>query len=209
MSDIAKRFLIVSTLLLITAIITFGAYSTKSYSGILYTKDIPLIVGNWFGSDLKIDERTYEILETRDLIMRKYINANSDSVILAVIFSQNNRKIAHPPEVCFTGAGWVKTDRGSEKIIIEGYEFVMNRLILQKDTYTQIALYLYKSGKRLTPNYFFQQINIILNGALHKDTSNALIRISVLSSESNIEKSIILAKEFAKEIIPILEKKLP
>jgi hypothetical protein len=85
-------FLIAAFPLLFTAVLTFGAYSVRSYSGTLYTKDIPMIIGDWYGKDLPIGERTYEILETRDIFTREYVNPNSERILFTIVFSQDNRK---------------------------------------------------------------------------------------------------------------------
>ncbi|MGQ9609408.1 MAG: exosortase C-terminal domain/associated protein EpsI [bacterium] len=203
-----KRFIIAFILLSFTAIITYGSYSLRNYSDELYTPKIPLIIGNWYGKELGMDERTYKILETKDAIMREYINSN-DTVLLAIVFSQDNRKVAHPPEVCFAGGGWERSDRGIETLIINGREIKMNRLILQKDSWKQVVLYLYKSGDKLTENYYAQQFNIILNGMLSKDTSSALIRVSANVYDGDVSEKIALTKNFFREIIPIIEQKLP
>lgn len=203
-----KRIIIAFILLSFTAIITYGSYSLRNYSDELYTRRIPLIIGNWYGKELGMDERTYEVLETKDAIMREYINSN-DTVLLAIVFSQDNRKVAHPPEVCFAGGGWERSDRGIETLIIDGREIKMNKLILQKDSWKQVVLYLYKSGDKLTEKYYAQQFNIILNGMLSKDTSSALIRVSANVYDGDVSEKIALTKNFFREIIPIIEQKLP
>jgi EpsI family protein len=208
MSISTKRYLIVTGLLSATFFITFGAYSTRDYSGELYTRNIPIVIGNWYGKDFSMDERTYEILETRDAIMREYTNQDGESVLFALVFSQNNRKVAHPPEVCFAGGGWERAKRDTEIITVGDQEIKVNRLILQKNSGKQIVLYLYKSGDKLVSNYYVQQFNIVLNGMLHKDTSSALIRISSITN-SNEDRTLALTKKFTGEIIPILEKLLP
>lgn len=208
MSDSAKRFIIVCILLSFTAIVTYGLYAGKSYSGELYTHKIPMIIGNWYGKELGMDERTYEVLETRDAIMREYTNSNA-TVLLAIVFSQNNRKVAHPPEVCFAGGGWERADKSIETLIFDGREIKMNKLILQKNSSKQVVLYLYKSGDKLTENYYVQQLNIIKNGMLRKNTSSALIRVSTYISGEDISEKMALTKSFIAEIIPVIQQKLP
>ena len=63
-----KRYVIVVILLLVTGILTFGAYNDQSYSGILYTQNVPMAIGIWSGMELSTAERTYEVLETRDML---------------------------------------------------------------------------------------------------------------------------------------------
>jgi len=209
MSDSTKRYMITAILLLITALTTFGAYSIRSYSGVLYTQSIPVTIGDWHGRDLPVSGRTYDILETEDIVTREYSNSSGDRVFLSVVFARSNRKVAHPPEVCFAGGGWSRIDRGVHSISVSGRNLKLNRLVLQRGAERQIAMYLYKSGKRLTNNYYAQQLNIILNGMLHRNVSSALIRVSSYSASGDIEKSTELAGEFARTVIPIVEGCLP
>ena len=209
MSSSAKRYLIAVILLLVTAFITFGAYSTKSYSGVLYTQNIPMIMGSWYGRDIAMDERTYDILETRDAFVREYTSSVGEKATLTVVFAQNNRRVAHPPEVCLAGGGWSRTDRDIHSVVVGGRTLRFNRIILQKGSEKQVVLYLYKAGSRLTSNYYSQQLNIIMNGMLRKDTSSALIRLSCYVDGHSVEESSKLLSKFAGEVIPILEQHLP
>ena len=209
MSDFTKRYIIAVTLLSIIALITFGAYSTRDNAGVLYAQDVPMIVGDWYGRDIPMDERTYEILETKDTFMREYVNSSGGKVILAVVCAANNRKVAHPPEVCFAGGGWSRNSKDIQTVRAGSKTVKANRLILQKDTEKQVALYLYKAGEKLTPNYYLQQFNIILNGMLHKNVSSALIRISAHSVGDDVEDATERVRKFAGQVIPILEEYLP
>ena len=65
----------------------------------------PMQIGAWKGEDIPLDDRTYRILETKNLIMRKYVNAKKDEVYLYMVASEKNRKVAHPPEICYAGSG--------------------------------------------------------------------------------------------------------
>ena len=209
MSSFAKRYLIIVILLLVTAFITFGAYSTKSYSGVLHTQNIPMRIGSWYGRDIPMGERTYDVLETRDAFMREYTSSIGERASLTVVFAQNNRKVAHPPEVCLAGGGWSRTDRDIHSVVAGDRTLRFNGIILQKGSEKQVVLYLYKAGSKLTPNYYSQQLNIIVNGMFRKDTSSVLIRISCRSDDRDVETSSRLLSKFAGEVIPVLEQHLP
>jgi EpsI family protein len=215
MSDFTRRYLIAIILLLVTGFITFGAYSTRSYSGALYTQDVPMVIGSWYGKDMPMGERTYEILETRDAFMREYIHSSKGRVFLTVVFARTNRKVSHPPEVCLAGGGWSRTGRDVQMLTLGGERTGMerqlkaNRIILQRGTEKQVVLYIYKAGEKLTSNYYVQQINIVLNSMIRKNTSSALIRFSSHIQNDNVEEATERIRKFAAEVIPILEECLP
>ena len=49
----------------------------------------PQQIGEWRGEDIELTEKEYDILETRNLIMRKYTNAADRRVLyLFIIYSQ-------------------------------------------------------------------------------------------------------------------------
>lgn len=209
MSAFTKRYLISILLLSVAAVTVIGAYSDKSYSGELYTKKIPMAIGNWYGVDIPMSERTYEILETRDTFMREYTNQDSEKVLFTIVFAIDNRKVAHPPEVCFAGSGWSRTDRDVQEIIIDNQAMKVNRLVLEKDSVKQVVLYLYKASDMLTANYYTQQINVIFNKLFRRGSSSALIRISSYADGDNITSAMERTRSFAGGAIPILEEHLP
>jgi EpsI family protein len=207
MPGFSKRYLITVLLLIVTAFISFGAYSTVTRSSVLYTKNIPMIIGNWYGNDIPIEERTYEVLETKDVLMREYKNPEGENVLLTIVYAQNNRKVAHPPEVCFEGSGWSRTNKETQVFSIGNRSLEFNKLTIQKGNEMQLVLYLYKSGDKFTPDYYSQQVNNIFNSILHKKTSSALIRITT-SHKDDIQASTNLISSFIGDVIPILEKSL-
>ena len=209
MSGFTKRYLIVFILLSSTALITFGHYSTEVYSDIIYTQDIPMIIGGWHGRSLASHERTYEILETRDVFMGEYTNSGKDIVFLAVVFSRDNRRVAHPPETCFIGSGWSKSVRDLQTVTLGTRELRVNRMILQKGEEANLVLYLYKAGGKHTHNYYIQQFNLVLNSLLLKKTSSALIRISCYVDGDNLAEAMKRVKIFTAEAIPVLDRCLP
>lgn len=204
-----KRYVIAVALLSVTAFLTFGDYANQSYSGTLYTRDVPMTIGKWSGRELPMDESTYEILETRDAFSRDYVNPAGERAMLTVVFSQSNRKVSHPPEVCLSGGGWSRIERDIQHVAYGDRSLRVNRLVLQKGERKQVILYLYKAGEKLTPNYYHQQLNIVLNGMISKNVSSALIRVSCVVYNNDVEKATALAKRLTQEAMPILRERLP
>jgi len=55
--------------------------------------------------DLEIPDRELVILETRDYLFRRYVLPGSPPVDFCIVFSEDNRKGTHPPDVCLEGLG--------------------------------------------------------------------------------------------------------
>ncbi len=214
-----SRFIIILILLLPAALFTLKLYfSDKDIAKQANTIDIPLYIDSWEGEDISVNERTYEILETRDVIFRKYEKLNSlnnDSekladipVYLCIVFSKSNRAVTHPPEVCYKGSGFSIEEKKAELIQFPDSQLIVaNRLLIQKENHKQVVLYWYKAGNRYTPNYYKQQFNIITQQIMGMKIKSALIRFSIQFDDDN-DRSVEYLKEFIRDIQPSIDEEL-
>lgn len=139
----------------------------------------PYVIGEWKGKDLRITQKEYDILETRNLISREYVNPSGERLFLFIIYSETNRRVFHPPEVCMMGGGVKIVDKRSAVIDSAGYNFSVNKLYTQKDNYRGMALYCYKAGSLYTDNFYLQQAIFALNQLLGGHKGGATIRVSM------------------------------
>lgn len=130
-----------------------------------------------YGYDLELDEQTLTILETTDYLYRRYHAAGATPIDFCVIFSKDNRKGTHPPEVCM-GESVV----ASSNLVVRdvpGRGDVPGRLLMTtSDQRREYHLYVYKCGNDYTPSFWKQQLVIFANGLLGRNASGALIRVS-------------------------------
>jgi len=212
--SIGPRQLIISAVMLgFVGFITFGSYSHRLDAGKLYTAEFPMVIGNWFGREVGMSKDVYEELETRDAIYREYRNPKGESLDLVIVYSPENRKVTHPPDICFQGGGWeqqlkdtIPTPYGRRWGLSE-----INRLILDRGGESkQIALYWYKIGHRQTSSYLDQQLRYFLYSLMHRSRGVALIRISSYAPDPRHVKSETKKLErFAKLVMPLVAKILP
>ena len=167
-------------------------------------RTFPHTVGAWEGEDLEIQEYEYKILETRNLISRRYTNSAGEKLYLFIIYSETNRSVFHPPEVCFIGSGVTVNDKQTEYITSLGKSgFSTNKLYLEKNGSRQIALYSYKVGDFYTDNFYIQQTHFALNQLFGKKRGGATIRVSMSIGETE-EQTIASLKGFMKEVVVLL-----
>ncbi len=142
---------------------------------------VPLEMGDWKGHDLALDEKTYEILETRNVLSRIYQNSKNESVHLMIVASHKDRRVAHPPEVCYLSSHYSILNSAKEVFNFNGQEITFKRFIAQ-DTRNQAhqenVMYVYKVGKLFTANYFAQQLLFAWNRATRQETEIQLIRLA-------------------------------
>ncbi len=206
MNKITTGYIIVIVLLVITSFFSLNLFfRQRTDSDKLDIRTFPHTVGNWKGKDLDVTEKEYKILETRNLISREYANPAGEKIYLFVIYSETNRSVFHPPEVCFIGSGITIADKQCESIDMGKNEFLANKLYLEKGDTKHIALYCYKSGNLYTDSYYMQQIHFAVNQLLGKGRGGATIRVSMLMRKSE-EETLSFLKSFLKDVIRKSEK---
>lgn len=166
----------------------------------------PMSFGEWSGKEIPVDERTYEILETRNLFIREYQNTAGEKVYLYVVYSEDNRKVSHPPELCLQGGGETITSEAKMQLTpsIEG-----TMLSVQKGDTRQVFVYWFKAGKEYTNSYLKQQMKVALARLSGKRLAGALIRVSSVTKGKTGEEVTALLKRFTAEIEPLLAQYVP
>ena len=146
----------------------------------LFSK-VPMQIGVWKGRNVVLDERTYEILETRNVLSRTFKNPEGKTVDLLLVGSHRDRRVAHPPEVCYVGANFdiVNIREGSVRIgdkKIPIKEFVAHDK--KHPSYRENVLYVYKAGDFLTTSYYAQQLHFVWDQLGKREGRILLIRLS-------------------------------
>ncbi len=170
----------------------------------------PQIIAEWSGKDIPLEESVYEILETRNVLCREYsINPQSSTektpVYLTIIYSENNRKVSHPPEVCYSGSGTEIMDKSEITINTSSENIKATKFIAKKNRKKEMVLYWYLAGNEFTTDYIKQQLKIAFKQAQNKKAGGALIKISAPVVESE-EKTLAELKRFAYQAAPLIKR---
>ncbi|MCM8775341.1 MAG: EpsI family protein [Candidatus Omnitrophica bacterium] len=162
-------------------------------------ESFPMNIGGWHGKDFPVDERTYEILETRNVLSRLYIHPDGREIHLFIVGSRRDRRVAHPPEVCYTGSNFVILNEADGSLKIGNKVLPVREFTAQNErnpSAREEVLYLYKIGDRYTTNYYAQQLRFALDRFTRKDSEVFLIRLA------GRDKSVF--KEFLEALLPLL-----
>ncbi|MGH2563665.1 MAG: exosortase C-terminal domain/associated protein EpsI, partial [Ginsengibacter sp.] len=166
----------------------------------------------WVSEDIPLSKQQLVLLGTDNTFVRKYKDPDGKAVYLYIVYSQNNRKIYHPPENCYTGGGGVSIlERTLDAIPVSYKNLIIhaNRLELQARQLHQITFYWFKAGDSFTSSYWKEQTLVAINSLWGKRQGSALIRISADFTGNNKEAAIREVKEFTGLITPQLMKYLP
>ena len=171
----------------------------------------PAVIESWTSENIPISEYDLAILETRNAFIRKYTSPEGKSIFLFIVYSQNNRKVSHPPEICYTGSGATIVSSAHDSIPASGaiLSIQVNKLAVEKGPQKQVVFYWFKVGDTMTSNYWKQQSLIAIKSFTGEPASSALIRISMDADNENISPVTQDLKEFGQHILPYLFSYLP
>ena len=207
-----KKYLFIIFLFSIVAFFSWKLYFFQtSQKDTVNIHDFPKTINDWTSEELSISDDVYAILETKNAFVRRYKSPEGKEVYLYLVYSQFNRKVAHPPEVCYSGSGITIVNNVKEIMPVQGLKepIAANRLLLEKVNFQQFSYYWFKVGEVFTPNYWKQQFLIARNSLMGKNKGSALIRLSVDILDGNQENSVASAKEFTNLVVPVIQKFLP
>lgn len=179
-------------------------FQQRSAEDRLDIRVFPYAVGEWRGKDTTVTDEEYQILETRNLISREYTHPDGEKLHLFIIYSETNRAVFHPPEVCFIGSGIKILDKQRENIAGGQSNFAVNKLYTEKDDYRGIALYCYKAGNLYTDNFYLQQASLAWNQLLGRHKGGATIRVFTFLKEDE-KSSLAILKSFLAQVATIVE----
>ncbi len=206
MGQQAGHFVTVCVTLMIAAVISWYLFFKEAgQEDSIDVTQFPKVIGTWEGVDLPISKDDLAILETNNVFVRRYTNSvDKSQVFLYIVYSRHNRKVSHPPEICYTGNGMTVNEKVHDPVRIDYKNLTIdtNRLHLTKGDFDHLSYYWFKIGDQFTSNYWKQQALIALNTILGKNSSSALIRVSADISQKDIQKTQRQIKAFINLVAP-------
>lgn len=198
-----RKYLSIIILLVLGCVAVFRVQSQR---GNIIEEDtfasFPLSFGQWQGEDLEISDRVYEVLETKNIIMRRYRDADGDSVFLAIVGGGENRAALHPPEYCYLGGGATLIAKSFELVGPKSYRFEANKLSMDMPDGLTQAWYWFTLGSDFMGDYYNQQLHFLFALLKGSQPQGALIRISVKGEGKTLENK---AKLFIEDVTPVLK----
>jgi len=175
---------------------------------VFHARSIPAVIGDYEGADLGLSERAYAILETRDVVFRDYRKSGLPGVVnLCIVFSGENRKTAHPPEVCYQGSG-VEVLTSDLREVEAGSvtnSFPARRLLLSSRKGRICALYWYVWGSTFETDYVTQQMHMAWGALSGSPRRGALVRLSTwVEPDEDDEAATGRLLSLARDLVPHL-----
>ena len=169
----------------------------------------PVQVGPWEGSDRKLSERQYGLLETREVLFRDWRHQDGGPPVNAcVAVAGGNRKAAHPPHVCYRGQGWKILSRSDRQEHLCGREHSFEELSIAKGGRAQLVWSWYRVGEEETASYMRQQWLGVLADLKDDGTPSALLRFSTPIEALGEEAARHRLRHFLQDVLLPLEAAL-
>lgn len=169
----------------------------------------PYELGDWKGKEDPVDERTYEILETRNVLSRFYKNAAGQGMHVLLVGSYKDRRVAHPPEVCYLSSNYIILNENEKTLKVQDREIAVKSFLARHERHPEkqeLVVYLYKVGDRFTTNYYAQQWQFAADRLAKRDSEVLLIRLALPGASP--ELSVDSEKSF-EEFLALLLKQIP
>jgi len=174
---------------------------------------VPLDMEPWQGRDIPLDERTYAILGTRDVLSRAYSSDDGRRVQIVVVLAQQARRRTHPPEQCYTGEGFVIRRSEDRSIAIptagRPIPLKVRELALERADQERLVWYFYKSGTRLTTSYWRHQARVAFSKLAGAGAADVLIRVDTEAPNGDLESSRQVLANYLSHALPHLLARLP
>jgi EpsI family protein len=173
--------------------------------------ELAYTVGGWRGRDLPVSDRVGEVLGTKDILVREYINAGGQSVGIYVSFfpRQQRGEISHSPRNCLPGAGWQPLRaRRVPYPLAGGGDAQINEVLYEREGRRQLVFYWFRERDRILASEYRVKWYLLWDAVTRRRTDGALLRVSapVAGSEERTRQACI---DFMRSALPPLNESFP
>jgi len=164
----------------------------------------PYTIGGWEGDDGYISPGALKKLGTNNVLMRAYSKEGFESINLCITLGGVNHRSTHAAEVCYQGQGWEITDKETIELNINDSQITEAlKFKVTDETSSKVVVVWYRTLGLETASFTslkWKMLFSIFSGA----SWSSMVRLSCNCREGNEARCIESAREFIKELAPIL-----
>jgi len=172
---------------------------------------IPLQKGEWAGQPVERSPEELAILRANEIFSAIYNRPASSAVDLFIAYftSQKYGSSIHSPRNCLPGSGWTIHNIRKEKVDVDGFGFVINKMIIGRESRRLMVYYWYLTRAGEIDNEFGLKTSLIKNSLAGRPTDGALIRLTAFLPDGFNDNPDMIAflKIFAEDIYSALPLK--
>ena len=200
------RYAVTALMLAATALYASFHHPANLAAGRGVLAHIPVVFGEWNGTELSFEDAVIDDLQPDDLLVRRY-DRGADKVWLCVVYHQNRRFGAHDPRLCYQSQGYllepgarVRVDDGQ----VGGLE--VNRFIADRHGDRRIVYYWWATAGLSTTDADAFRGRMALRGALDNRSWGAFVRVEALVRNADDRAADREAGEFAARVAQALPR---
>lgn len=172
---------------------------------------IPMQIGEWQGTNERMEDGAVEMLGVSDWILRTYHDPNNVPIGLYVGFHASQRTGAsiHSPKNCLPGSGWQPVQNTTIQLHGPNGTLVpANLYIIQKGNSKQIVIYWYQSHGRVIASEYSGKFYLVVDAIRLNRTDAAIARV-VTPITQDQQESQQRAERFAEALMSQLNSAIP
>jgi EpsI family protein len=210
-----SRFAAVAVLLAATALFLHA----RSRNEVLPPREpltaFPHQLGEWSGTDVKIEQEVLDVLGAGDFLLRVYQDPSRRQpyvdLFLAYFPSQRTGDTIHSPKHCLPGSGWLPVESSRVTLALPGHSpFLANRYVIAKGTDRQLVLYWYLAHDRAVASEYWAKFYLVTDSIRLSRSDGSLVRVTtpLLPGETTDAAQARLTS-FAGKFTPLLNQYIP
>jgi len=172
----------------------------------------PLEIGEWRGLRSALNAEVLATLHLSDYLMADFRNQHGKVVSIYVAYNESQRKgeSSHSPASCLPGNGWVFEESGLVSVQGASGPIKARRAYMQKSGDRMLVYYWFPQRGRVLTSMLQLKLYAFWDALSRHRTDGALVRlITPLDSGESIEQAEERLRDFARQVVPILNKYLP
>ncbi|MCD6388403.1 MAG: EpsI family protein [Desulfobulbaceae bacterium] len=204
-----SRATIIICLLLLTAVGITAKKDTSVQIRELSLEEalLPALTSWSCGDRISLSASTVEALELDDYLFSSF-SKNNNTLSLYIGYYLNQAKIgaAHSPLVCFSGQGWLLSDRKDKTITIGNDRLHLASMVISKGEEKKLVLYWFQAYDKTSPGTFMQKLNLLQAKLIHSREDNAFVRVMIPFGETaTIAQAQKTGIDFIKDLYPVFK----
>lgn len=174
----------------------------------------PLQIDRWRGAAFPLEKAYLDSLRLDDYLLAEYQASETQPITLysAYYRSQKAGQSTHSPAICIPGGGWEILSHTQHHIParLDRPALTVNRVVIQKGAQKQLVYYWFKQRHRHITHEYAVKGWLFWDALLLHRTDGALIRLSSIISEEELETAVdSRLEQFTRLVEPILLSFIP
>jgi EpsI family protein len=172
------------------------------------------IIGDWIGSDQRIDQDTLDVLGSGEFLSRVYSQGGQTipvSLFIGYFPTQRTGQTIHSPKHCLPGAGWVfESSKTADLFDAVGKHYRVGEYVIADGDAKQFVIYWYQAHGRSVANEYAAKIHMVADAIRMNRTDGALVRvITPIAPSEGAPAAKERAEAFTMQLAPLLPRFIP